>query len=114
MLNYHTQKQFDADKSQASMPRLYEHIDRVDLWIMAQKQYHERELVPVLAIGVEGQRKINEQAWEKNKRLKVACQGLYAALRLGEHVDQNEALKFAEEVLELKPSRPTETAGGEK
>lgn len=32
--------EFDANKSQASMPRLYEHIDRVDLWIMAQRQYH--------------------------------------------------------------------------
>lgn len=29
--------EFDENKSQGSMPRLYEHIDRVDLWIMAQK-----------------------------------------------------------------------------
>ncbi len=32
--------EFDENKSQASMPRLYEHIDRVDLWVMAQQQYH--------------------------------------------------------------------------
>lgn len=33
---------FDENKSQASMPRRYEHIDRVDLWIMAQREYHTR------------------------------------------------------------------------
>ncbi len=34
--------EFDEHKSQASMPRLYEHIDRVDLWIMAQKKYQDK------------------------------------------------------------------------
>lgn len=33
---------FDGHKSQASMPRLYEHIDRVDLWITAQQKQHTK------------------------------------------------------------------------
>lgn len=34
---------FDEDKSQGSMPRLYEHIDRVDLWVMAQRKQHAKD-----------------------------------------------------------------------
>lgn len=34
-------EEFDDNKSQADMPRLYEHIDRVDLWIMAQRKQHQ-------------------------------------------------------------------------
>lgn len=33
-------KEFDKNKSQGDMPRRYEHIDRVTLWIMAQRQAH--------------------------------------------------------------------------
>lgn len=34
--------EFDENKSQGAMPRRYELIDRVDLWIMAQKAKHEQ------------------------------------------------------------------------
>lgn len=34
--------EFDENKSQGAMPRRYEHVDRVDLWIMAQKAKHEQ------------------------------------------------------------------------
>jgi hypothetical protein len=34
---------FDENKSQGSMPRLYEHIDRVDLWVMAQRKQHAKD-----------------------------------------------------------------------
>jgi DNA recombination-dependent growth factor C len=32
--------EFDVNKSMYHMPRLYEHINRVDLWVMAQRQQH--------------------------------------------------------------------------
>lgn len=34
---------FDEDKSLGSMPRLYEHIERVDLWVMAQRKQHAKD-----------------------------------------------------------------------
>jgi len=36
---------FDDNKSQGSMPMLYEHIDRVDLWITAQKKQYSQSSV---------------------------------------------------------------------
>lgn len=34
---------FDENKSQGSMPRPYEHIDRVDLWVRAQRQQYDQD-----------------------------------------------------------------------
>jgi hypothetical protein len=36
-------KEFDPHIAQRDMPRLYEHIDRVDLWIMAAKYQHQKD-----------------------------------------------------------------------
>jgi hypothetical protein len=60
------QTEFDVNKSQASMPRLYEHIDRVDLWIMAQRQYHARDKLAyekeheLVMQSVDRQRQLND------------------------------------------------------
>jgi cell division protein FtsB len=42
----------------------------------------EAELKTVLEIGVEGQRKINDQAWEKNKKLEQKVKILEEGLEL--------------------------------
>jgi hypothetical protein len=47
-------KDFNENASQASMPRRYEHIDRVDLWVMAQKQQFEKCVSPELDAAISG------------------------------------------------------------
>lgn len=42
---------FDSDRSVYKMPRLYEHIDRVDLWPQAQQAENAR-LMPLLELAV--------------------------------------------------------------
>jgi hypothetical protein len=45
--------EFSENESMRVMPRLYEHIDRVDLWVMAQKQLSDQLQPRVAALEAE-------------------------------------------------------------
>lgn len=64
-------REFDRTESMRVMPRLYEHIDRVDLWVMAQKDQYERDMSAYLEMEQEAndQERHCKQLRAKNQRL---------------------------------------------